>query len=180
MAKNRIAPLHKATIPRMELNGAVLSKRGRQVIEKEMRIKFEKVLHLIDSQTVLNMIHKTSTRFMLYEGSRIGEIQNATNGDLSEWAWLPGENNIADCVTRGLDPDKINEKSEWWNGPSMLYLDFENWNIKFVEQEDEKLPGEKTTCLSNQTKVNDEFIIDYSRFRHIQKLRLLMESRTLT
>ena len=174
MAKNRIAPLHKATIPRMELNGAVLSKRGRQVIEKEMRIKFEKVLHLIDSQTVLNMIHKTSTRFMLYEGSRIGEIQNATNGDLSEWAWLPGENNIADCVTRGLDPDKINEKSEWWNGPSMLYLDFENWNIKFVEQEDEKLPGEKTTCLSNQTKVNDEFIIDYSRFRHIQKLRLLM------
>ena len=174
MSKNRIAPLHKATIPRMELNGAVLSKRGRQVIEKEMRIKFERVLHLIDSQTVLNMIHKTSTRFKLYEGSRIGEIQNATNGDLSEWAWLPGESNIADCVTRGLDPDKINEKSEWWHGPPMLYTDFEEWNVKFAAQEDVKVPGEKTTCLSNQTEVKKEFIIDYDRFRDILKLRMVL------
>ena len=104
MAKSRIAPLHRITIPRMELNGAILSKRGREVIQAEMRMKFDKVLHLIDSQTVLNMLHKTSTRFQIYEGSRVGEIQAATKGNLSEWAWIPGDNNIADCLTRGLQP----------------------------------------------------------------------------
>ena len=131
MSKNRIAPMQKTTIPRMELNGAVLSKRGRAVIQKEMRIKFEKVLHLIDSETVLNMINKCSTRFKLYEGTRIGEIQKATSGDMTEWAWLPGKNNIADCITRGLNSDKISENSEWWNGPPMLYTEFDTWNIKF-------------------------------------------------
>ena len=34
MAKCRIVPLHKTTSPRMELNGTVLSKRGRQIYYK--------------------------------------------------------------------------------------------------------------------------------------------------
>ena len=112
VAKSRIAPLHKTTTPRMELNGAVLSKRGRQIIEEELNLKFEKVLHLIDSETVLKMLHKTSTRFLLYEGTRIGDIQKASDGDLSNWAWIPGKENIADCVTRSLNHSQMDEKSE--------------------------------------------------------------------
>lgn len=42
MAKCRIAPVNKLSTPQMELNAAVLSKRGRKVIE-EMRFEFEKV-----------------------------------------------------------------------------------------------------------------------------------------
>ena len=41
MAKCRIAPVNKLSTPQMELNAAVLSKRGRKVIEKEMRFEFE-------------------------------------------------------------------------------------------------------------------------------------------
>ena len=72
MAKCRIAPINKLSTPQMELNAAVLSKRGRKVIEKEMRFDFERVLQIVDSETVLSMIHKTSTRFKVYEGVRIG------------------------------------------------------------------------------------------------------------
>ena len=86
MTKCRIALLHKTTTPRMELNGAVLSTRGRQVIEKEIGISFEKIIQLVDSETILNMLQKTSTRFLLYEGTRVGEIQKATDGDMSDWA----------------------------------------------------------------------------------------------
>ena len=63
----------------MELNAAVLSKRGRNVIEKEMRYNFSRVYQLVDSETVLKMMNKKSTRFKLYEGVRIGELQSATN-----------------------------------------------------------------------------------------------------
>ena len=63
MAKCRIAPVNKLSTPQMELNAAVLSKRGRKAIEKEMRFEFEKVLQIVDSETVLSMINKTSTRY---------------------------------------------------------------------------------------------------------------------
>ena len=83
MAKSRIAPQRKLSTPQMELNGAVLSKRTRVVIEKEMRYKFQEVYQLVDSETVLAMINKVSTRFKVYEGVRLGEIQAATKGDVS-------------------------------------------------------------------------------------------------
>ncbi|CAB4001317.1 Hypothetical predicted protein [Paramuricea clavata] len=67
MAKCRIAPINTLSTPQMELNAAVLPKRGRKVIEKEMRFDFERVLQIVVSETVLSMIHKTSTRFKVHE-----------------------------------------------------------------------------------------------------------------
>jgi hypothetical protein len=64
-----------------------------------MRFEYERVLQLVDSEMVLSMINKTSTRFRVYEGVRVGEIQAATNGDLSCWAWKSGAENIADWLT---------------------------------------------------------------------------------
>ena len=112
MAKCRIAPLNKLPTPQMELNAAVLSKRGRMVIETEMRFDFERVLQLVDSETVLSMINKTSTRFKVYEGVRVGEIQAATDGDLSCWAWISGQNNTAGWLTRGRNPHELGEDSD--------------------------------------------------------------------
>ena len=77
MAKCRIAPFNKLSTPQMELNAAVLSKRESKVIESETRFDFQRVLQLVDSSTVLSMVNKTSTRFKVYEGVRIGEIHAA-------------------------------------------------------------------------------------------------------
>ena len=142
MAKSRIAPLNKVSTPRMELNGAVLSKLCRAAIQSEMRYKFKRVLHLVDSATVLSMIHKTSYRFKAYEGVRIGEIQAATNGDVSEWAWSPGSKNTADWLTHGRLPTELQLDSEWFKGPPMLSLPFDDWDIRFKAIEG-TLPGEK-------------------------------------
>ena len=62
----------------------------------------------------------------------MGEIQAATEGDLSSWAWISGEDNTADCLTRGRLPDKLAEDSHWWNG-----LPIEKWGLKF---------GRRTKC----------------------------------
>ena len=175
MSKSRIAPLHKVTTPRMELNGAVLSKRGRQVIEAEMRYNFERVIHLIDSETVLNMLQKTSTRFKIYEGSRLGEIQAASGGNMDEWAWMPGEDNVADWLTRGRNPHELGPESIWWKGPPMLYKDFCQWGIRFgkQEQDERKLPGEKN-CLTALTVKREDRIIDLGRFSRMARVRLVL------
>lgn len=84
LAKSGITPMRKISTPQSEFNGAVLSKRGREVIEKEMRLPFERILHIVDNTTVLSMINKTSTRFHVYEGVRIDEIQTGTNSNMDD------------------------------------------------------------------------------------------------
>jgi hypothetical protein len=122
LAKSRVAPLIKRTTPQLELNAAVMSKRAREVISKEMRYNFnmKESLHLTDSETVLGMLQKTSTRFKLYEGVRVGEIQAATNGDISSWRWIRGEDNISDWLTRGKNPKELSPTSQWFLGPSFM------------------------------------------------------------
>ena len=164
MAKCRIAPLTKLSTPQMELNAAVLSKRGRKVIEKECRFRFEKILNIVDSETVLCMLKKTSHRFHVYEGVRIGEIQAATNGDMSCWAWLAGHENIADWTTRGKSPQEIDVNSDWWNGPSVLYSPYDQWGLRFEAQK-EHSPGEKIVkSMVNVAHASGHKVIDYSRF----------------
>ena len=95
MAKCCIALINKLSTSQMELNSAALCKRGWKVIEKEIRFEFERVLQIVDSETVLCMLNKTSTRFKVNEGVRIGEIQAATDGDMTCLAWMSGEHNTA-------------------------------------------------------------------------------------
>ena len=169
MAKCRIAPVNKLSTPQMELNAAVLSKRGRKVIEKEMRLEFEEVWQIVDSETVLSMINKTSTRFKVYEGVRIGEIQAATNGDMSCWAWMSGYHNPADWLTRGRTPEELNQDSHWWNGPPILYKPVEEWGLKSGLQKEEALPGEKKMCSTAVARTDPPLIV-YERFRNINRV----------
>ena len=63
------------------------------------------------------MLNRKSTRFKLYEGIRIGEIQNDTDGDMTSWKWIKGADNTADWLTRGKPARNIGPDSEWWSGP---------------------------------------------------------------
>ena len=147
LAKCRIAPTNRISIPQMELNGAVLSKRCRKVIETECRFKFEKVIHLVDSETVLCMINNLNTRSRVYEGVRVGEIQAAIRGDVSCWGWISGDQNISDWVTRGRPPSELGPESEWFMGPKFLYRQYDQWSAKFSPPVVEVLPGEKNMKL---------------------------------
>ena len=82
-AKNRIAPIKVVDIVRLELAGAVVNKCLRVLIEKEMRYKFTKVYHIIDSEIAKAMINKESYGFNTFAANRIGEIQQKTTP--SEW-----------------------------------------------------------------------------------------------
>ena len=70
-------------IVRLELAGAVLSKRLRVFLENNMRLQYRKVYHAFDSEIVKAMISKESYGFNTFVANRIGEIQEKT--DPSEW-----------------------------------------------------------------------------------------------
>ena len=124
---------------------------------------------MVDSETVLSMINKITTRFKVYEGVRVGEIQAATDGDLSCWALMSGQNNTADWLTRGRDPDELGKDSDWWKGPPILYQPIESWGLKFRSQKSEILPREKKLrcTMASKSKVP---LIDYAKFSNIDKI----------
>jgi hypothetical protein len=173
MAKCRIAPLRKLSTPQMELNAAVLSKRARKVIEQELRLSFERVYHLVDSETVLHMLNKMSTRFKLYEGVRVGEIQAATGGNLSEWFWVSGKSNTADWVTRGKSPEEISPATEWWKGPVFLYQEESLWGIKEASEccvHTLVVPGEKVVVNVGQAVEVTPPLVHYQKFSSVSRL----------
>ena len=105
ISKNRLAPIKKMSIDRIELCGEVLNKRLKQLMEKESRYKFTKCYHIVDSQIVHAMVRDESYGYNTFAATRVGEIQSGT--DPEDWYWIAREQNIADWLTRGKNPDEI-------------------------------------------------------------------------
>ena len=124
-AKKRLAPLKTMTIPRIELMGAVIGCRLRTTIIKGLDFDFEKIYHIIDSQIVLEQIHKDCYKFGVFVANRIAKVQSSTN--ISDWWWTESNNNVADIITR---PMKINKLDDYWkNGPDYLNKETSCWPI---------------------------------------------------
>ena len=127
LSKNRLAPLKNISIDRIELCAAVINKRLKQTILNECRYKFEHIYHIVDSQIVHAMIRKETYGFNTFAATRVGEIQEGTQ--ISDWYWIPGENNIADWLTRGKSPNDIGMDSKWQKGPPFLKQPESEWPI---------------------------------------------------
>ena len=125
-AKSRVAPLKQLTIPRLELQAAVLASHLAKTIVKECTIQFADVKFFTDSSITLAWIQSPSRSFKPFVSARIGEIQN--NSDPSQWKHIPGEENVADDVSRGLHAKQL--KGRWMNGPEFLKLPEEQWPVQ--------------------------------------------------
>ena len=124
-AKSRVPPpLKQLTIPRLELQAAVLASFLAKSTQEESRIQFGNVYFFTDSTITLAWIQSPSRSFKPFVSSRIiGEIQSDT--DPSQWRHIPGEDNVADDLSRGIT---INELSgRWMKGPEFLRLLQEQW-----------------------------------------------------
>ena len=83
-------------------------------IEEQMRLTFEEIVMVVDSEIVRAMVCKESYGFNTFVGVRIGEIQEATSQD--QWFWVDSKNNVADLITRGCSPIDIGQNSIWQVG----------------------------------------------------------------
>ena len=171
-AKSRVAPIKIIDIVRLELCGAVISKRLRESIQAELEMSFTKIYHLVDSEIVKAMINRQSYGFNTFAANRIGEIHQATSKD--EWWWLSGKLNIGDIVTRGCTVEELLANPEWFYGPQFLAYPEEEWPIKQGTTVCQ-IPELKVTALniSEGPKEVDSLVkrIDIKRFSNWMRLK---------
>ena len=160
MAKSKIAPKNMVSVPRMELNGAVLGNRMKNFILKETNLAPSRILHLVDSSTALGYVNMECGNFEPYEGLRVGEIHSSNtfvDGKLKGWAWIKGEDNPADWCTKPRTVEEIIGSKFWWQGPGFLRTDESTWHIKHTFRT-EGLDGQK--------------VVKAATCAHVQKLEL--------
>ncbi|XP_032781182.2 uncharacterized protein LOC116919317 [Daphnia magna] len=118
ISKARVAPLKFLTIPRLELNAAVLTTRLSVQVSMEHDLVFDQTFYWTDSTTVLSWINSRNCRFNNYVGNRVGEIFESSAPD--QWNYVPSASNPADDASLGLDPSEFTIDHRWFSGPPFL------------------------------------------------------------
>ena len=167
-SKSRVAPLKTTTIVRLELSAAVLASRMRSFIELSLRLKFGKVIHVVDSQIVRAMFNKNSYGFNTFVATRVGEIQAKTESH--EWHWVESKMNIADVITRGATINELSGNSTWQQGPEFLTLPVEEWPLRNDITLSQALPETVGYVASVTAESDSKPLIEIERFSNFVRL----------
>ena len=114
--KARVSPMKMLSIPKLELQAALLASRLKDDIEKALTLSVSKVFMWTDSTTVLQWLNSTS-KLPVFVANRVAEILESTSVD--QWFHVLSRYNPADTGTRGITADSL-KQSSWVNGHSFL------------------------------------------------------------
>ena len=169
-AKSRVASLKELTIPRLELQAAVLASRLCKTIEKEVLIQLKESILFTDSAIVLAWIRSQGRRLKPFVSSRVGEIQD--NVQPVQWIHIPTEHDVADDVFRGLSVAELSDR--WKNGPEFLYLPKENWPVDSAIPDPNEVEREcrnvQVLGAATTNETTATCIIDLERFSSWKRL----------
>ncbi len=118
IAKARLAPIHQISVPKLELQGALLALRLIAYCLKEMTILISCVFFWVDATTVLKWIHSSHRKFTAFVANGVSEILETTTPD--QWRHIPGEMNPTDHCSRGIQPADLNTEHRCFRGPLFL------------------------------------------------------------
>ncbi|GFX28933.1 uncharacterized protein TNCV_3029761 [Trichonephila clavipes] len=147
-SKSRVAPIKSLTIPRLELCAAgVLANLVKRVVAA-LQLETAELYLWSDSMIVLAWIRKEPMDLKTFVQNRVAKIQELYPNQL--WRHVPSDQNPADLVSRGVDPDKLLQQNLWFNRPTFLSGDdYLNRAINCSEKLDE-YNSELKNCVNEQ------------------------------
>lgn len=152
MGKVRNAPVKFTSIPRLELQAAVLSTRINKTLREELDLNIQSTTYWTDSEIVLHYLKNEKRRFQTFVANRVEEIRE--NSCPTEWNHVPGTLNPADDASRGINPSELARNHRWLRGSEFLWQPESSWpNVGLGEIPHEILELKKETS-ANCTDVN--------------------------
>ncbi|XP_062541572.1 uncharacterized protein LOC134209590 [Armigeres subalbatus] len=124
-SKAKVAPLKPLSIPRLELQAAVIGSRIAKSIADYHTLPISRRFLWSDSRTVLSWISSDARKYRQYVAVRIGEILEDTQAE--EWRWIPTKLNVADEATKWGKGPCFHPDSRWFTGPDFLLRPESEW-----------------------------------------------------
>ena len=164
MAKSRLAPIKTLTMPRLELNAAVIGVKLFNLISHETDLPIEKVKFWSGT---MQYIQDQSQRFKIYLANRISPILERISSNYGKFK--EGVKNAADlCPSEVLQQTQLLETDKhgrnWFSVPEFLYDNKKMWYTQRIETLDETNPEirkAETFLAINVTKENLLIEIQY-------------------
>ncbi|XP_062713361.1 uncharacterized protein LOC134290277 [Aedes albopictus] len=138
-AKTRVAPLKFLSIPRSELQAALLGVRLSDSILKSLSISVSQRYFWTDSKDVLCWLGSDHRRYSQFVAFRVSEILEST--EITDWRWVSTKHNVADEGTKWTRLPDLSTDSRWFRGPDFLWQVEETWPVSpcFRKSTDEEL-----------------------------------------
>ncbi|XP_062710974.1 uncharacterized protein LOC134289009 [Aedes albopictus] len=159
-AKTRVAPLKYMSIPRLELQAAVIGTRLAKMIGDTHRIPVRERFFWSDSRDVLFWIRSDHRRFDKFVGARVGEILE--NSEASEWLWIPTKLNVADEGTKWQKIPDLSPSSRWFAGPDFMWQQQSSWPAQPRDHEG--------TIVSVNAHAIYEPVLNFTKYSNWRKL----------
>ena len=161
-SKTRVAPIKRLTIPRLELNGALILARLLSHCKDVLDLPLNAVHAWTDSTVVLAWIQGDPRRFKVYVGNRVAQILDLTPADC--WKHVRSGENPADCASRGIFPSELLEHDLWWKGPQWLLLPPSEWPKNNSATDDTQEGNDELSVITCNLATVEEPLIPTDKF----------------